>query len=119
MFKNQKCKIVKETKEFVILVPLDWNCAKFLNSLNCGGEGAKWCIGSTKTDKHWNKYINDGIIFYCMYFFERHPVFGKKLLIEIKKGRVCFYTQKDKSHNFEFLANYLYDKLIAHRECFL
>ena len=75
MFKNYNCKILEKTEEFAVLVPLDWHCAEFLTSFSCGGEGAQWCIGNEAT---WNNYIGDGFIFYFVYFFERHPVFGKK-----------------------------------------
>ena len=112
MFKNHNCKIIVHTKEFVIVVPLDWYCAKFLVSFDCGGEGAKWCIGSKSTNTHWNSYVERESVFYFVYFFNRHPVFGKKLMIETRaKGRVCFYTQKDGRHDFDLLANYLRDKI--------
>ena len=109
MFKNFNCKIITHTNEFIILVPLDWRCAQFFTSFDCGGEGAKWCIGR---EDAWDNYMNDASIFYFMFFFERHPVFGKKLMIEIKKNdAIYFYTQKDKVNTFYLLAEYLADKL--------
>ena len=108
MFMNYNYKILEKNKEFVILVPLDRQCAKFLTSFNCGSEGASWCIGSEET---WNRYIGDGTIFYFMYFFERHPIFGKKLIIEINKDDMAyFYTQKNKRSHFGLLAEFLAGK---------
>jgi len=112
MFKDFNCKIIAHTKEFVIAVPVEWDCAIFMNSFSCGGEGAKWCIGSRHTDSHWNDNIKDGSVFYFVYFFDRHPVFGKKLMIKIdNKGGGSFYTQKDRRHDFDLLANYLRDRI--------
>ena len=112
MFKNYNCKILTQTDEFVILVPLDWRCAQFLTSFNCGGEGARWCIGSRDTDGHWERHMKTGSIFYFMYFFNRHPLFGKKLMMEIDNNdEASFYTQKDGMHDFDLLAGFLADKL--------
>ena len=112
MFNNYNCKILAQTEEFVILVPLDYFCAQFLTSFDCGGEGAKWCIGNKRTSSHWAHYIKRESIFYFMYFFERHPLFGKKLMIEIdKNNRAQFFTQKDGQHHFDLLAKFLADKL--------
>ena len=112
MFKYHNCKIIACTKEFAIVVPLDWYCAKFLNSFECGGEGARWCIGSKSSNTHWNYEMDRGVVFYFLYFFERHPVFGKKIMIEIDdENKRCFYTQNDGRHAFDLLANYLCDKI--------
>ena len=110
MFEKYNCKIIIQTKEFFILVPLDWECAKFINSFNCGGEGATWCIGNKTDDTGWNSYIKEGSIFYFLYFFNSHPIFGKKLMIEIDNQEYAnFFTQNDNYHCFELLANYLQD----------
>ena len=112
MFINYNCKIICHTEEFVIVVPLDWYCAKFLNSFKCGGEGTKWCIGNKQSDSHWNHYMETGNYFYFIYFFERHPVFGKKLMIRIDdQNKSSFFTQSDGQHDFDLLANYLRDKI--------
>jgi hypothetical protein len=112
MFNNYNCKILAQTEEFVILVPLDYFCAQFLTSFDCGGEDAKWCIGNKRRIDFWYNYIKRDSIFYFMYFFERHPIFGKKLMIEIDNdNRSRFYTQKNVGHNFELLAKFLADKL--------
>jgi len=105
MFKNYNCKIIVINKEYIILVPLDSHCAEFLTSHDCGGEGARWCIGSKEI---WNHYIRDGIVFYFLYFFQRHPVFEKKLIIQIdKNNKACFFTQNDTRKCFKSLANFL------------
>ena len=114
MFLNYNCKIIVSSKEFVILVPLDWDCARFITSFNCGGEGAEWCIGSRLSNRHWNELTEKGSIFYFMYFFERHPVFGKKLIIQINnKNTAWFYTQKNRYNSFCLLAEYLHGALYA------
>ena len=113
MFKSYNCKILEVNKEYVILVPLDSHCANFLTSFNCGGEGARWCIGS---EDAWNDYIQIGYIFYFLYFFERHPTFGKKLIIQIdKRDKAYFYTQEDKKKSFNPLADFLIENFSLRR----
>jgi len=117
MFTNQNCRIIAQTKDFIIVIPLDWHCAVFLNSFNCGGEGAKWCIGSKDSETNWDEYMAQGNIFYFIYFFKRHPIFGKKIIIEMSGNcKPQFYTQKDSRHDFDLLANYLYDRMFRKKK---
>jgi len=117
MFNDYKCKIIFHTKELIIVVPLDWYCAKFFNSFNCGGESARWCIGNNHSNSHWNHYMAQGNVFYFLYFFRHHPVFGKKLMVKIdSKGTASFYTQKDRQHSFDLLANFLRDRICGKNE---
>lgn len=55
-----------------------------------------------------------GDVFYFIYFFDRHPIFGKKIMIEIDtNGFALFYTQKDGFHSFDLLADYLFERLFT------
>lgn len=46
-----------ETDNWIFVVPLTWEACKYADSLNCGGQGAKWCIGYEKTQSYFNDYI--------------------------------------------------------------
>jgi hypothetical protein len=98
LFKQYNCIIISQTKEFLIAVPLDWNCAVFFNSFNCGGEGAMWCIGDKKTAFLWEDYLSQKIIFFLLYFFRKHKSLGKKIMIEytITDDYYILWSQKNK-----------------------
>ena len=50
-------KIYKETDDFLFVLPLTWEAAKFMDSSKCG-EGAKWCIGDKSSSMAWDHYTN-------------------------------------------------------------
>jgi hypothetical protein len=81
LFTGHDCKIITQNSDFIIAVPLSWECAVYFNSFNCGGEGAKWCIGDKKRSNYWNRYVEDGVVFYFVYFINKDSVFGKKIMI--------------------------------------
>ena len=98
IFKNYNHRIVRKTAKFMIVMPLDWECAVFINSFECGYSGAKWCIGWKHKYKHWNKYIDSGNLFYLILFFEKNHVWGKKIMIQHNPQKDIFNTwlQNDK-----------------------
>jgi hypothetical protein len=83
-FKRHNCKIITHNEQYIIAVPLDWECAVFFNSFSCGGEGARWCIGDKHTYHSWNHYLKDDNIFLLVYFMNKHPRFGKKIIFQYK-----------------------------------
>ena len=59
MFSDSKnFMIYKETDDFLFVLPLTWEAAKFMDSSKCGGEGARWCIGDKSSSMAWNRYTN-------------------------------------------------------------
>jgi hypothetical protein len=89
LLKGYNYRIVSKTKDFIIIMPLDWECAVFFCSFGCGGTGAKWCIGDKNTSKHWDFYRKYYNVFYFIYFTEGHPCYGKKLAIRYSKKHDC------------------------------
>lgn len=49
-------KIIDENDKFLFIQVLTYEGAKFCDSPECGGQGAKWCIGYEKTDEYWKSY---------------------------------------------------------------
>jgi len=49
-------KIIDENDKFLFVQVLTYEGAKFCDSPECGGQGAKWCIGYEKTDEYWKSY---------------------------------------------------------------
>ena len=92
MFEKYNCRIVSQTEDFLVVIPLDWECMVFFNSFECGGTGAKWCIGEKNNCNHWNLYISAKNIFYLIYFVKKHPVYGRKILIQYNKETDKFTT---------------------------
>ena len=97
LFKDHNCKIISQTNDYLIVVPLDWECAVYFNSFLCGGEGAKWCIGNKNTKTHWNCYSENGYTFFLVYFIQKHPSLGKKIIIELNHeyNYWAFWLQND------------------------
>ncbi|GHV83192.1 hypothetical protein AGMMS50212_05320 [Spirochaetia bacterium] len=103
-FENYNCKIIYASDEIIIAIPLDWECAVFFNSFNCGGEGARWCIGSNATSYYWNDNLLDDHIFLFVYFVEKHKTLGRKVMIKV-------YTDPDREYDLYFNI-YLQDDTI-------
>ena len=103
LFKGFNCRIIKKTKKFFIIMPLEWECAVFLNSFDCGGEGAKWCIGEKYNFMHWNYYISGNDLFYFICFAHKHPEYGKKVIFQynIKNKKIRIWNAQDKEINLE------------------
>jgi hypothetical protein len=82
LFEGYNCQIVYQSLDLLVVVPIDWECAVFINSFNCGGSGARWCIGDKNNRGAWYNYIDKGDIFYLFYFIKTHPIFGRKILLQ-------------------------------------
>lgn len=52
-----------DNDKFTFMVPMNYKAAIFCNSVKCGGEGAKWCLGYIQTDAYWEDYTKDGMLF--------------------------------------------------------
>ena len=50
-------------EKFTFVAPMTYRAAVFCDSVECGGEGAKWCIGYKKNDDYWVDYIQNGNLF--------------------------------------------------------
>ena len=46
-----------ENKEWLFVVPLTHAACVFMDSFECGGQGAKWCIGQKDDDSAWKRYL--------------------------------------------------------------
>jgi hypothetical protein len=101
LFESYNCEIIGQINDFLIVVPFDWECAVFFNSYNCGGEGARWCVGAEKNEAHWNSYVADRNIFLLVLFVNKHPDFGKKIMIQyhIENGRCTLWLQDNTALN--------------------
>jgi len=119
LFKGYNYRVVSRSKEFLIIMPLDRECAVYFNSYNCGGIGAMWCIGDKNTSKHWNKYISKRNIFYFVYFINKNLTFGKKLIIQYNQRIKKYFTWNCYSNSFEnpfFTSNEIYDVINTPQE---
>ncbi|WP_010257593.1 hypothetical protein [Treponema primitia] len=82
LFLNCNCNIIAQMEDFIITIPLDWECMVYFNSFGCGGSGARWCIGDKKTSEHWDTSIIKGENFFFIFFLETDTIFGKKIIIQ-------------------------------------
>jgi hypothetical protein len=101
LFTKHNCEIIRQTDDFLIVVPLDWECAVFFDSFECGGEGARWCIGNSDDAAHWNNYLANNNVFFLIFFTNKHLVFGRKIIIQyrVKDNKYTLWLQNDtRSH---------------------
>src|SRR5574344_5259 len=72
LFENRKdCKIVGENNNFIFVLPLSYEACVWMDSFDCGGAGAKWCIGYEKDNSYYKQYIKNGYIFILA--FNKYP----------------------------------------------
>lgn len=50
------CEILDEDDFYIYVAPVNHNGAVFCDSVQCGGAGAKWCIGLKDDDSHFYRY---------------------------------------------------------------
>lgn len=55
--------LLDENDKFIFVVPLTQIGAEWMDSFECGGEGARWCIGTVDDDSYWNDYLDDNTWF--------------------------------------------------------
>lgn len=63
---NPDFKLLGETPEFIFIGVYTHEAAIFCDSFNCGGAGAKWCIGMEE-NMYWDKYNTRGHMFVIAY----------------------------------------------------
>lgn len=57
-----------ETDEYIFLSVLSYHAANYCDSFECGGEGAKWCIGTSNDETYWKRYIEDDKYLFVLAF---------------------------------------------------
>lgn len=99
-----------ESENFIFVAPMSWRACIFMDSFECGGQGAEWCIGYTKNDSYWKKYVNSHSYFILafnkgnLYLDEDGKVGDNKLkwMIEIRENAPCgVWTQPDVEIGFD------------------
>jgi len=119
LFEGYNCRIVHKADNFLIVMPLDWECAVFFNSFNCGGLGAKWCIGNKYSGNHWNDYVSQGNAFYLIYFIGKHYIGCKKALVQYDEKSDEFLIWDIKVVYFSILlSKKVYEKLVYYDTIF-
>ena len=110
MLAEHNCPVIGEADNFLIAVPRDWQAAVFCNSFQCGGQGARWCIGDSRSPEHWESYSEKGRVFYFIYFKKEDTAFGKKIMLEhsmVTDSNWQLYFQNNDEADFSLLAYYL------------
>lgn len=90
-----------ETDKFIFITPMTYEAAVFMDSFNCGGQGAKWCIGTSDSEKYWDNYVMDDGNFFIMAFNKEefiNPKFNDdhlKYMIQFTKDFAQAWLQTD------------------------
>jgi hypothetical protein len=57
LWEGYNVEILYSNNRFIFVTPLDHAAAVFMDSYDCYGFGAKWCIGDKNTPAAWNNYV--------------------------------------------------------------
>ena len=68
LFKDEELfQILSENDEFLFVAPLCYEAAVFMDSFQCGGAGARWCIGYEQSSSYWDSHTSKGNKFILAY----------------------------------------------------
>ena len=89
IFKEKNCKIFYKDQTQILVAPLDYECAKFMDSFHCYGTGAKWCIGYEggemgQPGEHWDTYTRKRKSVFILHYSK---ISNEKLMIEYQTKR--------------------------------
>lgn len=92
-----------ENSDFVFITPLTHKACVFMDSFECGGQGAKWCIGQENDDSAWHSYTHgrDTSIF-CLAYRKGHAAENeRKYMIQLSSNlnSTQAWTQDDFAEN--------------------
>ena len=98
-----------EDENFMYVVPLNFKAFTFVNSYKCGGEGAKWCIGTKKDKKWYDDYFIKHNNFAIVALSKQREKNNIKTLYIISNGTCYASNQVDTHHwyidNFQFIVD--------------
>ena len=103
LFKSNEFRIVGEDDNFVYVAPLTWEACKFIDSYQCGGQGATWCIGWEKSDEYWSQYVDDGYVFVLMMSKNKNtsPITALEPMYETTYEEDEFYDEELNDYFYE------------------
>lgn len=61
--KSTDLALLEETPDWLFVLVLTHRGAEWCNTFNCGGQGARWCIGYKQNKNYWDDYVKDGAWF--------------------------------------------------------
>lgn len=76
-----------ETEKFIFVVPLTWEACQWMDSSQCGGQSARWCLGYEQSNEYWINYTDDSNLFVLAYNKEENPKENeRKYMLQIAFG---------------------------------
>jgi hypothetical protein len=99
--KEKDFEILWHNETDIFVMPFSHDCCVFMNSFDCYGTGAKWCIGTKDSNKYWQKYIIDDSTFFIFHYSKLKNI---KEMYEISANSnevINTWNAKDKSSKFK------------------
>ena len=97
-----------EDKNFLYVGVLTHAAAVFCDSFNCGGVGAKWCIGTKNNPEYFAEYRRNGSLFVMAFNKNSKAYDYKKLMFDFRPSlEPTIWDQENNSNNeqqFESLS---------------
>jgi hypothetical protein len=104
-------KTILKSKDFIMVEPLNWHCAQFMDNTELYGVGAKWCIGHEKDNSYWiDYYENDGVRFLFIFLSKNKQKIMVKINMDIKLFLIQDYLDYDE--NTYFLTDDIFKKFV-------
>lgn len=75
-----------ENENWIFVMPNSWAACRFMDSFDCGGQGAKWCIGWEQSNEYWKTYTKNGDLFILAFSKNPNPEQNdQKWMIELNE----------------------------------
>lgn len=86
----------QENDKFIFVGILSHKAAVFCDSFQCGGAGAKWCIGYASSANYWDSYSQKGSTFVLAYNKKGYGLATKqKYMLQISEFKCDVWKQDD------------------------
>lgn len=81
-----------ENKDYIFAIPMTYESCVWMDSFNCGGFGAKWCIGTSDNTYYWNDYTNNRNNLFC-FILNKNELANPKNIENNLKFMLCLTTE--------------------------
>lgn len=105
-----------ENDKFIFVTPMTYKAAVYMDSFHCGGQGAQWCIDSSRDISAWDEYTGDGE-FFMLALNKKECKDTTITIINAKIKRLIYNTSLNRSNIKEtYLDNCDIDSLLYKSE---
>ena len=101
-----------ENDNWIFVVPMNHEACIFMDSFDCGGQGAKWCIGTEGNSEPWEHYTRKLYEWFVM-AFNKDPFCeenDKKYMLQLQPGLKLWNLDTLDSRNNDWLTVHIWNQ---------